>query len=627
VTDTDPTSPGIVPGADPEPTTTGDAARAADAAPDARPLRRRYAAAAASLLLPGLGQLVLGRRRAAALLAGPVLAVLVAGLLLGAAAGGDLASIAARLVDPAVLGWLLALQLALLAWWLVGLGTTLLAARPPRYRRREAFPVLLLVAAITLPGGAAAALTWTARDAALEVFAGAGAAWRPSPTPGPTLAPAATPSPTPSPTPEPLGYRTTILLIGEDSGPDRNTALTDTMVVASLDPIAGTVSMLSIPRDLVDAPIPGGGVYEGKINSLVAVARRFPDRFPGSNGVGEGVLAAVIGEMIGLPIDYWARVNLPGMFRLIDTVGGIDVTITRAWCDPQYREYGQRSFGVIPGRWHLDASQALAFARVRKPAGESDFSRAARQQEVLIGLRDAIVRGGFINDPLGFLRTIGSSVTTNVPPGAIPSVAAYATRIRRDAVYRAVLTYPLISDSTGDARGFVEIPDLPRIRELAATLFPPVGTLPSVPRLGTGVAYGFTPVSGPSPTPSPTPRPSAAGPGGESSGPTAPPTATPVTTPMPTLAPVVPTGRAPKLPTITCTLAPATPRPSASPSPSPSPSGSATTGDPAPSPSPTASLPTDPTPAPTSPPATPPPATAPPTPTPVPTPTPKPGRP
>ena len=92
-------------------------------------------------------------------------------------------------------------------------------------------------------------------------------------------------------------------------------------------------------------------------------------------------------------------------------------------------------------------SQALAYARVRKAAGESDFTRAARQQEVLIALRDAIVRGGFINDPIGFIEAIGRTVSTSVPPELVASLAVYATRIRLQDVYRAVITYPLISTS------------------------------------------------------------------------------------------------------------------------------------------------------------------------------------
>ena len=48
-------------------------------------------------------------------------------------------------------------------------------------------------------------------------------------------------------------------------------------------------------------------------------------------------------------------------------------------------------FSISPGRYHFDGQHALAYARIRKAAGESDFTRAARQQEVIAALRDRLV--------------------------------------------------------------------------------------------------------------------------------------------------------------------------------------------------------------------------------------------
>ena len=83
----------------------------------------------------------------------------------------------------------------------------------------------------------------------------------------------------------------TVLLLGMDSGIDRNTALTDTMIVASLDPVLKTVSMVSVPRDMVDVPLARGGVFHPKVNGLVSYVRWHPDQFPGYRGSGQAVLA------------------------------------------------------------------------------------------------------------------------------------------------------------------------------------------------------------------------------------------------------------------------------------------------------------------------------------------------
>ena len=104
-----------------------------------------------------------------------------------------------------------------------------------------------------------------------------------------------------------------------DSGVGRNTALTDTMIVASLDPVGRTVSMASIPRDLVDVPLPDGRTFKGKINGLVSYVRWHPGKFPGARD-GQSVLAAAIGGLLGLEIDMWAQVNLGGFVYLVDSV-------------------------------------------------------------------------------------------------------------------------------------------------------------------------------------------------------------------------------------------------------------------------------------------------------------------
>ena len=184
--------------------------------------------------------------------------------------------------------------------------------------------------------------------------------------------------------------------MGVDSGVGRNTALTDTMIVASLDPVTKTVSMVSVPRDMVDVPLPDGRKFSGKINSLDAFARHNPKQFPGSNGTGHDVLMAALGTLLHIKIDYYAAVNLQGFANVVNRLGGVDVNVAHGFCDPTYDQYGYTNgFSITAGHHHLNGLQALAYARVRKASGESDFTRAARQQELLNGLRDSIVKGGF----------------------------------------------------------------------------------------------------------------------------------------------------------------------------------------------------------------------------------------
>ncbi len=262
-----------------------------------------------------------------------------------------------------------------------------------------------------------------------------------------------------------------------DSGVGRTTALTDTMIVASLDPVGKTISMISIPRDMVDVPLPDGRKYRGKINSLVSYVRWHPGKFPGSKGDGQSVLAAALGTLLNLKIDYWAQVNLGGFVYLVDSVGGVNINVTDGFCDYRYKEYGIKGFNITPGRYHMDGEAALAYARVRKPLGESDFTRAARQQEVLGALRDRLVRGGFLDNPSRFLRSLGQTITTNIRPSVIADEIALASDIGRKNVFRYVIEHPLVG-SGYDARGSIQVPHVKQIRKLAADLFTPTGVRP-----------------------------------------------------------------------------------------------------------------------------------------------------
>ena len=307
---------------------------------------------------------------------------------------------------------MLAVQAALLIWRLLAVGSSLWDPRLGRPGRRDALPIAaLLLVAVIVPQAYAGYATEVARETADEIFVGtvsdlvAGpiASAEPDPSFLATAIPSASISASPSATP--TVPRVNILLTGVDAGVGRNTYLTDTMIVASLDPVTETVSMVSIPRDMVDVPLPDGRRFNGQGQRSGVVRPASPEAVPGSDGTGFDVLRGALGKLLGLDIPYHAAVNLGGFVHVIDTLGGVDVYVARAFCDPSYDEYGfSRGFAITKGRHHLNGQQALAYARVRKAAGESDFTRAARQQEVLSGIRDRIVHGGFINDPIGLLR-------------------------------------------------------------------------------------------------------------------------------------------------------------------------------------------------------------------------------
>ncbi len=519
------------------------------------PVRRggRYLPAVLDALIPGLGHLAAGRRRRAILFLAPVLVALVAGIWIFLTTSAP--RLVAELLATEVIWGLITLQVLFLVWRLLAVGSSIWNPALPRPGRRDIIPVAVVLLLVIAPQAYAGYATNTARETADEIFVDPPpVAVAPSDTPVPdpsfldaapsaSVAPSASASTSLAPSLAPAVPRVTGLIIGVDSGVGRNTYLTDTMIVVSLDPVGQTVSMISIPRDMVDVPLSDGRKFRGKINSLVSYARHHAKQFPGSDGKGFDVLMDALGTLLREPIGYYATVDLGGFVHVVDTLGGVNVNVVRSFCDSHYSEYGyEHGFSITAGRHHLNGQQALAYARVRKPAGESDFTRAARQQEVVTGIRDAIVRGRFLNDPVGLLKAIGNTVQTNVPRKKLPDLADAAIAIDRKGTYRAVITHPLVRGGY-DNRGSIQIPDIPDIRALADRLFTPTGMLPPAKYLaapssgsvsGSGVS-NCQPAATPKPTPKPTPR-STKKPTTTHT-PTATPAATPVETPGPTPAP------------------------------------------------------------------------------------------
>jgi LCP family protein required for cell wall assembly len=429
--------------------------------------RRRILAAAASSLLPGTGQALNGRLRPALTFGVPTLAVLAVAWLI---VNSDRpAMLIARAIAPSVLGLLLVLNVVILAWRLLAVGQAFLDRRYPlRPGRLGAIGLVVVLAVTALPH----ALAWSYGASAQAMF-------------GRIFAGSAVRSVSSAPPPAER-ERLNVLLIGVDSAPGREEALTDSMIVVSLDPVGRTVSMVSIPRDLAGVPLGSGDVFGPKINSLASWADRHPAEFPGG---GIRALEDAIGALLGIPIHSYARVDLGGFAAMVDAVGGVDITVKKALSDPRYPGLdGTRGWSVQPGRHHFDGTDALAYARIRKSAGESDLTRAARQQEVLVALRDRAVGAGILFSLPALLDAVGATVRTDLPRDRLPQLAALAEQIGGASTTKVVLAAPLLKSGGNTRYGSVFLPVPAKIRAMAAVAFGPPGADPTWPQPSTGTA-------------------------------------------------------------------------------------------------------------------------------------------
>ena len=429
-------------------------------APAARTDQRRLVAATASALLPGVGQAINGHLRLALLFGGPTVALVIAAVLW--ARSDQPTMLLAQVIAPPVLATLLVLNVVLLGWRLAAVINAFVDRRYPRRPGRLGAIALVFLLLVT---AAPHALAWKYGTAAQAMFAHifSDSDGRSNPT-------------TPAPTAK---ERLNVLLIGVDSGPGRTEALTDSMIVVSLDPVGRTVSMLSIPRDLANVPLANGNVFGPKLNSLMSFARRNPAEFPGG---GNRALMGAIGTMLGIPIHYYATVNLGGFVGMVNAVGGVDINVRRPLSDPNYGGFGVGpGWSIGPGPHHLDGANALAYARIRKSIGESDFTRAARQQEVLVALRNHAVGAGLLFGLPKLLAAVGDTVRTDLPPDRLPELAALAEQIDGASTVKLILDGPFIKSGGTTQYGSVYVPVLPRIRAMAQVVFGMPGADPTWP--------------------------------------------------------------------------------------------------------------------------------------------------
>lgn len=254
--------------------------------------------------------------------------------------------------------------------------------------------------------------------------------------------------------------RVNILILGIGGPGHDGPYLTDTMIVASVQPSTGQVALLSIPRDLV-VDIPG---YDfRKINNVLSFGR--DQQYPGG---GEALTVKVVSDLLDVPIQYYARVDFTAFKDIVNRVGGVDVTINRAFSDFSYPDesHGYQTVRFAAGPQHMSGDTALKFSRSRHGTnGEgSDFARSARQQKLLVGLKEKLLSFGTLANPKrisDILGTIGQHSQTNMEVWEMVRLAKIAEKVNGDTIVNKVLDDSqngLLKPATGQNGAFILVP-------------------------------------------------------------------------------------------------------------------------------------------------------------------------
>jgi LCP family protein required for cell wall assembly len=425
-----------------------------------RRARRPLFAALLSFLLPGAGQLYLGRRWRgwAMLLVTAGCVTMAVGLL------SDPTALSRMAVEPGALLALLLADVGLLVFRVVAVvDAYLLATRgrvltsPGQVRRFTAAGLAGILALTAAPHAAAAFYDLKAYDLLTSVFSGSDHGWKASGRGGRDVVTA-------------IPGRVTMLLLGGDAGPDRQGLRTDTMIVASFDVRTGRAALFGLPRNLVRAPLPPGPAadffgcrcFPRPLNELYAFAeseRR--DLFPAGKRPGVLALAGVAEALLGLPIDHYALVELKGFVDVVDALGGVTVEVNKPIdiaVDRLGTKGSQWAYVISPGRKHFNGFTALAYVRSRTTT--SDYDRMQRQRCLLSSLARQ-------TDPAEVLRAfpklatvVKRSIVTDIPASRLPALLEAAVG-RRASVSTVGFTPPTYA--VGWSAGY-PIPDVPRIQ-------------------------------------------------------------------------------------------------------------------------------------------------------------------
>lgn len=239
-----------------------------------------------------------------------------------------------------------------------------------------------------------------------------------------------------------------ILLIGVDGRSEdlaTGTQHGDVQIIVSINKDDGSIKMTSVLRDLY-VTIPG---YKSKNRINVAYAR------------GGGQLAMrTMNNLLELNIQHYVVINFYGLASIIDSLGGIDIELTKAEAnaintyinknlkkggyDNQEKGYKRQALAKKDGVQHLDGIQAVMYARLRSI--DNDFKRSERQRHLLELLLAKVLDGGMdMGKLLNLLETCLPYAETNM--SAMDMISLAMGVLRSDILTRLKAGEPLLEQN------------------------------------------------------------------------------------------------------------------------------------------------------------------------------------
>jgi LCP family protein required for cell wall assembly len=227
--------------------------------------------------------------------------------------------------------------------------------------------------------------------------------------------------------------------------------LSDTMLLLRFNPDTGKLVALSIPRD-TRTWVQGVGL--SKLNAANAYG-------------GPALAATAISELLGgVNIDRYIRINVQGLEKLIDALGGVRVYVPQ---DMDYKDDSQHLYiNLKQGEQHLNGNQAMQFLRFRYDEN-GDIGRVQRQQMLMRAAMEQTLNPMTIARLPKILSVIQDHIDTNLSVEELVALVGFAAEIDRSDV--EMLLLPGDFSAPGDYELSYWIPDIDRIDTTIAQHF------------------------------------------------------------------------------------------------------------------------------------------------------------
>ena len=197
----------------------------------------------------------------------------------------------------------------------------------------------------------------------------------------------------------------TVYISGIDTYGSVNTrSRSDVNILAVVNTTTGKIQLINTPRDYyVPLPISNGS----------------RDKLTHAGIYGIEVSEGTIGDLYGIQIDYYLRMNFTSFIKIIDELGGIDVNSDYDFTTLHGEDH------IVKGINHLNGEQALGFARERYSFNIGDVQRGKNQMEVIKGVIQKLSSKEMLSNFDSILAAISDSFQTDMPTDTMYSIVRY----------------------------------------------------------------------------------------------------------------------------------------------------------------------------------------------------------